>query len=334
MEFILDKTDANNVRRISTDLQHRYKTVDNPDFYRRATYYAFDLPKDLLISLSIFNSTDHPFMKIKGLPIHDELLMQTPASWREGRSEEAYLCEFMHYLIAVHIGQPFCWKTQQNGRTVNDILPVKGFEHEQLAIASKSNLMWHVEDAFHDARGEFLSLMCLRNQDKVPTLISAPNMKKLSSSSIEELMKPQYFVRADDAHDQNTNLNEIGGDDTIMGAFEYARSLRKVAILFGSPQYPYMRLDMDTFGRESFVSDEAEAAYRELCDLVETSAAAIVCEPGDILIVNNFLTVHGRPPFQPRYDGKDRWLQRLLINSDFRKAAAYRESVESNILYA
>jgi len=334
MKFVLTKQQAGKIRSTAVELQLKYKTVDNPEFHQVAYQYAFDLPKDLLVAISVFDSTDQPLLQVRGLPVNNELLLHTPGSWREDRSTEAYLCEFMHYLISVHVGQPFCWKTQQNGRTVNDILPVRGFEHEQLAIASKSNLMWHVEDAFHDARGEFLSLMCLRNHDKVPTLISAPNMNNLSASSIAELMKPQYLVRADDAHDQNTNHNEVGTDEALLEAFDSARNLRKVGILFGSRKCPYMRLDMDTFGRENFTSEAAETAYCELCDLVETSAMKIVSEPGDVLLVNNFLAVHGRPPFEPRYDGKDRWLQRLLINSDFRKTAPYREAANSNVLFA
>ena len=31
-----------------------------------------------------------------------------------------------------------------------------------------------------------------------------------------------------------------------------------------------------------------------------------------ILTIDNKTTVHGRTPFQPRYDGTDRWLQRVL----------------------
>lgn len=334
MHYQLSKKESLSLREIATTLQQQFKTVDNPSFQEVAHEYAYDIPKTMMIALSQFDRHDEPYLQVTGLTIDDALLQDTPASWRDRRSPEAYTSEFMHYLLASHVGLPFSWKTQQDGRTINDILPVKEFEHEQLAISSKSNLMWHVEDAFHDARGEFLSLMCLRNRDAVPTLLSAPDLTKLSPKAVRELMTPQYLVRADDAHDLNSNLNEVGGDPELRAAFEEARNLRKVALLFGSASRPYMRLDMDTFGREEFVSDDARSAYHELCALVEEHAIELLSNQGDVIIVNNFLAVHGRPPFEPRYDGTDRWLQRLLVNSDFRKTAPYRQTINSTVLYA
>ena len=123
----------------------------------------------------------------------------------------------MHYLIADSLGQPFSWKTQQDARTVNDILPMKGLENEQLAVASKSHLMWHVEDAFHDARGEFLSLMCLRNHDGIPTLISSPDLTLVSNAALDELFTAQYYVRADDAHiaQHNSNFDDIAEEQRV-----------------------------------------------------------------------------------------------------------------------
>ena len=34
-------------------------------------------------------------------------------------------------------------------------------------------------------------------------------------------------------------------------------------------------------------------------------------EPGDLLMVDNRRAVHARTAFRPRYDGQDRWLQRV-----------------------
>jgi L-asparagine oxygenase len=39
-------------------------------------------------------------------------------------------------------------------------------------------------------------------------------------------------------------------------------------------------------------------------------------ETGDLLIIDNNKTIHGRKPFQPRYDGTDRWVQRMLIRKE------------------
>ena len=47
-------------------------------------------------------------------------------------------------------------------------------------------------------------------------------------------------------------------------------------------------------------------------------------EPGDLLIVDNNLAVHGRTPFEPRFDGTDRWLQRTFVVTDLAPSAHER----------
>jgi hypothetical protein len=39
----------------------------------------------------------------------------------------------------------------------------------------------------------------------------------------------------------------------------------------------------------------------------------VILKTGDLLLINNHKAVHGRKPFKARYDGTDRWLQRLLV---------------------
>jgi alpha-ketoglutarate-dependent taurine dioxygenase len=39
-------------------------------------------------------------------------------------------------------------------------------------------------------------------------------------------------------------------------------------------------------------------------------------ETGDLLVIDNNKTIHGRKPFQARYDGTDRWVQRILVRKE------------------
>jgi L-asparagine oxygenase len=57
---------------------------------------------------------------------------------------------------------------------------------------------------------------------------------------------------------------------------------------------------------------QAERALQEMRDAVNSSTKEVVLKTGDLLVINNDCTVHGRKPFQPRYDGTDRWVQRML----------------------
>lgn len=331
--YHLDKKEAQLIRNLAIKLYLKYKTVDNPEFCNNFYDYIFNLTKELQVFLAKSSHNNLPFFRIHGLIIYNDLLGKTPTGWNVSRNKEAYICEFMHFIIASHIGTPFNWKTQQGGRIINDILPVKGFENEQLAIASKSHLKWHVEDAFHDMRGDFLSLMSLRNHGSIPTLVSCPEVNRLDIKYKRELFKEQYYIRADDAHDINNNLNKsLKIDRKLNKSFNKALSLRKIPLLFGHIENPYIRLDQDTLEREEFVTTDAKVAYSKLCDLIEVSSSREVCISGDILIINNYLSVHGREPFFPKYDGNDRWFQRLLLKSGWSETAKYRETLESMIL--
>jgi L-asparagine oxygenase len=46
--------------------------------------------------------------------------------------------------------------------------------------------------------------------------------------------------------------------------------------------------------------------------------------PGDLLIMDNRLVAHARSFFQPKYDGKDRWLPRIFIVVDFHQSSFSR----------
>jgi hypothetical protein len=61
---------------------------------------------------------------------------------------------------------------------------------------------------------------------------------------------------------------------------------------------------------------QAERALQEMRDAVNSSTKEVVLKTGDLLVINNDCTVHGRKPFQPRYDGTDRWVQRMLVIRD------------------
>ena len=44
---------------------------------------------------------------------------------------------------------------------------------------------------------------------------------------------------------------------------------------------------------------------------IEAAAVGVRLRPGDVLLLDNRRTVHSRSSFEPRFDGNDRWLQRV-----------------------
>src|SRR5436305_891520 len=58
---------------------------------------------------------------------------------------------------------------------------------------------------------------------------------------------------------------------------------------------------------------EFRSAYDDLGAELERVCRTAVLDPGQLLLVDNDVVVHGRVPFTPRYDGTDRWIKRVNI---------------------
>ena len=76
------------------------------------------------------------------------------------------------------------------------------------------------------------------------------------------------------------------------------------------------------------VRDQADG---EACDALETVIKAVGDRmhgvwlvPGEILIIDNLRSVHGRRPFTARYDGRDRWLRLVNVAADLRRSEGFR----------
>jgi hypothetical protein len=94
-------------------------------------------------------------------------------------------------------------------------------------------------------------------------------------------------------------------------------------VLFGSHEQPY--LAFDGFYLSAPAQNPAgRAALAQLTAGLEAAATDVVLQPGDLVIIDNYRAVHGRRPFQPRYDGRDRWLKRVHVTRDLRRSRRWR----------
>jgi L-asparagine oxygenase len=72
------------------------------------------------------------------------------------------------------------------------------------------------------------------------------------------------------------------------------------------------------------LTPRAEVALVEFGHACNAAARTVRLAPGDLAIVDNRVTVHGRTAFRPRYDGADRWLQRTFVLADLRRSRDHR----------
>jgi hypothetical protein len=229
----------------------------------------------------------------------------TPASWQTVPQTGLIRHEMWLMLLAGQLGEPLCWSVWQDGRLINDILPVLGAEDEQTGLGSSAQLEFHVEEALYDDRCDYLLLHCLRNDDGIATTLSSAEDLDLAALDLEVLFEPRYRV----------------GDEN--GPVRPA--------LFGSPESPYLRLDPPYMA--ALEGDVRGArALESLCEQLAAKAVDVVLDAGDVLVIDNFRAVHGRRPFRARYDGTDRWLRRCTTARDLRPTRAARDGAEGRVV--
>ena len=266
---------------------------------------------------------------ISGYLVDDEAIGPTPRGWRS--VTRRLRDELLLLLLTAPLGEPYAWSTQQDGRLVHDIIPAPGDEHVQLGSSSAAELLWHTEDAFHEMRCDYLALMCLRNDEAIGTTVAIPDLTQLPEATRAILSEPRFVVLPDDSHLLARNSGRGDAPHLAERFAEVEMRLLQpepVSLLFGPPDCSYLRIDPAYMA--PVAGDEAAGrALDEAFALVGNSLQDVALAPGDVLILDNFRGVHGRRPFQARYDGRDRWLKRISVTRDLRRQRMTADSSAS-----
>jgi L-asparagine oxygenase len=190
---------------------------------------------------------------------------------------------------------------------VQNIVPTAAAIDRQVSTSSKVQLMFHTEAAFHPHRPHYLLLLCLRGDPSAATTLSSilEVMPHLPTGVVDVLFQPRFRTAVDESY--------LHGRGNVLSA--------PMAVLFGDRDRPSMVFDADLM-----VGSDAEAddALRALGEATATHYTSVALQPGELLIVDNTVAVHGRSPFEPRFDGTDRWLQRTFVVGDLAPSAADR----------
>lgn len=274
---------------------------------------------------------------VSGFPVDQSALGPTPDRWDyNAQSSRALTQEFFLTACSMVLGEVFGWATQQGGKLINDVFPIRGHEDSQMSSGSTAELTWHTEDAFHPYRADFLALMCLRNPDSVPTTVGSVDSVSVPEEDWNCLSRPAFIIKPDYSH---TAANNPGSRFTqTSGTVDFFARMRAmesnpspVAVLFGSALSPYLRIDPSFMGPVENASD-AEA-LRKLESGLESAMRPVSTRAGDILFIDNLKAVHGRKSFHARYDGSDRWLKRVNITLDLRKSRERQVPESPRLLY-
>jgi Fe(II)/alpha-ketoglutarate-dependent arginine beta-hydroxylase len=331
----LSRSEVKAIKSLLSHLATRYSSAEDPDFLGDAALQAHDLPRRVRACLNHFKLEEpaSAVCVISGYEIDQAKIGRTPAHWRpQDDAARTFEEEMLLVLFSSLLGEVFGWATQQAGRIVHDVVPIREHQNEQIGTGSEQEITWHNEDAFHSCRGDYVALLCLRNPDRVPTTIAAFNGQELNEDLARVLFEPRFVIRPDYSHSESLD----GLDRDVAGGAAFARLDRtthepeKLAVLFGARNSAYIRIDpffMDPPG-----DLEAQVALDALVAMIDCRIREIVLDPGDLCFIDNYKAVHGRRPFKARFDGTDRWLKRLNITRDLRKSRGLRSSSRSRII--
>ncbi|MFB8281676.1 TauD/TfdA family dioxygenase [Nocardia colli] len=283
----------------------RAATLTDPALIAQIDARVTELPADVRRTLRP-PATSAGATIVSRLPLTDAELGPTPPSWREAaqwsgtaaRRASSFELDLVMLLLARCAGEPFGWQGQQGGRLVNNILPSPGHEHEQSGASSKTLLSPHSEDAFHPERANLLMLGCLRNPDLVGTTVSSVRRVELTAAQRRLLSTPTLPILPDVSYGT--------------GHEQYSAAPLPTLWSSAGPDETTLRYD-PAYTPLDDADAEFRAAYARLGAEFERVCVTAALAPGELLLVDNDVAVHGRVPFTARYDGTDRWLKRVNV---------------------
>ncbi|GAA4253463.1 guanitoxin biosynthesis L-enduracididine beta-hydroxylase GntD [Dactylosporangium darangshiense] len=319
----LDQSELDRVNRLLDEHAADLWPLDTEESLHAAAVLAHQLPTRIVERLDAFRLEQlSGVLCIGGYEVDENRLGPTPGHWRDRPEHSpAHREELMLIMLGSLIGHPFAWATQQDGRLVHDVVPIKGHEHEQLGSSSEALLTWHTEDAFHPLRGDYLSFACLRNPYAAATTVGYASDLDLPDGAREVLTQQRFGIRPDESHLAKNNSQP--GMDAFEDINEMQRNPEPVAVLFGDPDRPYIRAD-PYFMIVAEDDQEAQWALDALVKAMDNAMFDMTLAAGDFCFLDNLRVVHGRKPFKARHDGTDRWLKRVNLTLDLRKSRSAR----------
>lgn len=333
----LDYDEVNIIESLIEKLGSKFETVEQQEFADYCALVAQELPFRLRKLFNDFRNKriNDGYLLIEGFPIDDEAIGPTPKHWDTSWTNQATLREeIFQCLISNSVGDIFGWLTQENGRYLRHIVPIDSDRNEQLGGSSDVTLMWHIEEAFHPQRADMMSIMCYRNEEKACTNICSLSDLDIPNHYWEILSQPRYTIQPDKSHLPENNKSQLWQIDEahFNKIHAFMENPEPVAVIQGRVGESQLLID------EAFMNPlpgdlEAKEALDWLHQHMNERKHAIVMKPGDLLLIDNRITVHGRSPYKPNYGPKARWLRRVNITADLRKSYQWKDKAYGRVIF-
>ncbi|WP_181871073.1 TauD/TfdA family dioxygenase [Sphaerisporangium album] len=279
-------------------LPHPYE--DEPTFLTEAELAYHEIPRPIRQAVTRFRlrSNDFGVLLVKGMPT-DPFLPATPANPSTRVEKETWLSELWLAAFGAALGFPFAYRQEKHGQIFQNVAPTPHNATKLSSESSSSMLDFHTETAFHPHMPDYVLLYCVRpDHERVARTSGAGVRMILRELSLRDrglLFEPLYRTGIDYSFG---SANGLKGNGPLL------------PVLSGDPYDPYLTFDLDLM---TGLTPEAEEALRNLAAATRKVQRWVRLDAGDLLIVDNRKAVHARSEFTARYDGRDRWLQRMCV---------------------
>ncbi|MFD5147851.1 TauD/TfdA family dioxygenase [Streptomyces sp. NPDC058401] len=304
--ILLSETESEIIEAAALKMAAQYAdySLHSSDLLHAVELAAAALPSEVRRALISFRDQGNTSgtLLLRGLP-----LGSLPATPDRPEDEpdwtEVSVATLSQLMVMSVLGRAISYRDEKNGNLVQDVSPKRGAETRQENSGSIL-LELHTEDGFHPAAPHFLSLICLRgDRDGLAATVTGgigDVLPELDEETVATLRRPEFRTKFSTSFVHDT-------DEEVLTP--------PVPVLCGTEANPDLRVDFHgTVG----TTPAARAALAALEDAVLGCLRGIVLAPGELIILDNRRTVHGRTGFTPRYDGADRWLRRSFALADLR----------------
>lgn len=259
------------------------------------------LPMRLKTAFINFRNTPNSYgtLLVRGLEVISNLsLPRTPSDGRISTDKRTSNSEYTLLLLLTLLGEPIGYADEKEGVLIHNVIPVAGQETKQENTGSRQFLEFHTENGFHPYKPDYVSLLCLKSDhdgEAITATAGIANALPYLNQEHKHILQQPIFR----THSPSSFRNE-----------------EKF-----SPPMPILTYDVhgkpllraDAIRMKFNMSEENVAAFDALTKALIRVTIGVKLQPGDLIVIDNNRAMHARTGFIPRFDGEDRWLQRLFV---------------------
>lgn len=316
----LSEQERRSIRALLDDLVADDRMSEQNVLLDQAHMLAHELPRRVREVFYRFRLNEsEPVLHIVNSPVLLDGVPPTPTRYVE--TEPGFRlndAQILHGIYGSLLGEPFGFSSQRNGSVYNTIVPLPQLAGTpNSSSGSAHDFGFHVEDAFHPARGDYIGLVCMRNEERAPTTIaSIDGIDTLTAEELDLLFEPRFRVGHNPIHETSGVVEE-----------------ERQAVLFGSPERPYLKVNFAALDLDEYEGVEFTALLG-LRKYLEANRVSVVLRTGEYVYIDNFRCAHARDAFEPLFGERARWLTRVVFTHDLRKSRELRESAGSRVIAA